>query len=104
VCACAFVLLPLVQALLTILSHETEQPCEEYEAAEVEVMKTFRRQYGALMDEVIAMANKDVKIMIPDTSDSLETDHAAQISYQLAAIDALIQSVRDLEGEIIFEG
>jgi len=98
------VLLPLVQALLTILSHETEQPCEAYEAAEVEVMKTFRRQYGALMDEVIAMANKDVKIMIPDTSDSLETDHAAQISYQLAAIDALIQAVRDLEGEIIFEG
>lgn len=91
-------------ALLTILSHETEQPCEAYEAAEVEVMKTFRRQYGALMDEVIAMANKDVKIMIPDTSDSLETDHAAQISYQLAAIDALIQAVRDLEGEIIFEG
>lgn len=91
-------------ALLTILAHETEQPCENYEAAEKEVMKTFRRQYGTLMDEVIAMANRDVKIMIPDTSDSLETDHAAQISYQLAAIDALIQAVRDLEGEIIFEG
>jgi hypothetical protein len=91
-------------ALLAILSHETEQPCEKYEAAEVEVMKTFRRQYGTLMDEVIVMANNDPKIMISDTSDSLETDHAAQISYQLAAIDALIQAVRDLEGEIIFEG
>jgi len=90
--------------LLQILSHDSEQPCDKYEAAEAEVMKTFRRKYGALMDEVIDMANKDVNIMIPDTSDSLETDHAAQISYQLAAIDALIQSVRDLEGEIIFEG
>jgi len=91
-------------ALLSILSHESEQPCDAYDAAEVEVMKTFRRQYGTLMDEVIDMANKDVKIMIADMSDSLESDHAAQISYQLAAIDALIQAVRDLEGEIIFEG
>jgi len=91
-------------ALLCILSHETEQACVEYDAAEAEVMKTFRRPYGKLLDEVIDMANKDVNIMIADMSDSLETDHAAQICYQLAAIDALINVVRDLEGEIIFEG
>jgi len=91
-------------ALLTILSHETEQPCEEYEAAEKEVMLTFRRKYGDLMDQVIEMANRNEQIMVASLEDSLEKDHAAQISYQLAAIDALIQAVRDLEGEIIFEG
>merc|ERR1740117_81213 len=97
-----------VDQLLVILGHEISGTNTGYKTAEDEVkVGSKSRVFGGLVAKVAANANSNKVLMDSArgmTSSSLESDAAARQSYLLGALSALLNEVRALESQIIFEG
>jgi len=93
-----------VTRLLVILTHETEGTLQSYKDAEMEIRHHGHVFLPELIDTVCAQANKHPLLCNVDTSDSLETDPAARQSYLLGGIAAVMEELRFLESQIIYEG
>jgi len=96
-----------VDKLLVILRHEVQGPHGAYMQAENEVKDGSKsRIFPSLVAKVAANANSNRVLMEANRgeSESLETNPAARQSYLLGALAALLNEVRSLESQIIFEG
>lgn len=104
--------------LLSILEHDKEGPCLEFEESQYQVNKEFRHYHNETL--TLALAEAEEKTIIgcfekdgerdirredlraaQATSKSLELDHVAQISYELAAGRTMVRMVRELMNSII---
>lgn len=93
-----------VNRLLAILVHDTEGTLQEYKDTEMEIRHHGHVMLPDMIDRVCAQANTHPLLRNPDTSDSLETDPAARQSYILGGIAAVMEELRFLESQIIYEG
>jgi len=93
-----------VQDLLSILVHETDGKSKSYTAMEDSVVAGAASKYDQMVVKAVEALNRNRVIATMSTSESLEQDHTVQISYQLAALGAMIGECRNLAGGIIVEG
>jgi len=93
-----------VNRLMVILRHETEGSLQEYKDTEMEIRHHGPVKLPGLIDAVCAQANAHPLLRNADTSDSLETDPAARQSYLIGGIAAVMEELRFLESQIIYEG
>jgi len=93
-----------VEDLLQILVNETDFRSAAYMQIEDEVVDTGESHFEENVAKVCKALSKIDKVAQKSTSPTLETDHTIVISYNLAALGALIAQARTLSGGIILEG
>lgn len=94
-----------VEQMLEILLEEQDTRSIAYRRNEDEIMTHMTQShFQHMVEEACKALNQSVPFSSRSDSESLENDHTIQVSYQLAALGALIYECRTLAAEIIAEG
>lgn len=93
-----------VEDLLQILINETDSRNPSYMKVEDDIVGSGTSQFDDLVAKACKSLSKIDKIAAKSTSQTLEMDHTIVISYNLAALGALVSQARTLSGGIILEG
>jgi len=93
-----------VEGLLQILVNDTDFRNDSYMAAEDEIVGSGVSRFDDRVQKACKALSKIDIIAAKSPSNSLETDHHMVISYNLAALGALISQARSISSGIILQG
>lgn len=101
ICDRPMVRIRYINELMAVFDQERDQKSKEFLEAEEHVVRDFRHTYRGNLEAAIAACNKDGRLSISSMAETLECDHVAQISFQLAAARTVVDMVRSLADDII---
>jgi hypothetical protein len=93
-----------VEDLLQILINETDFRQASYMKVEDDIVNSGNSKYDQLVETACQSLSKMDMIAAKSSSDSLEFDHTIVISYNLAALGALVAQARGISCSVILQG
>jgi hypothetical protein len=93
-----------VEDLLQILVNDTDYRQESYMKVEEAILDSGTSKYDKLVEKACQTLSKIDMIAAPSSNPSLEFDHTIVISYNLAALGALIAQARTISSSVILQG
>jgi hypothetical protein len=93
-----------VEDLLQILVNDTDFRQASYTKVEDDIVNSGTSKYDQLVEKACQSLSKIDQIAAPSSNPSLEFDHTIVISYNLAALGALVAQARNISSSVILQG